>query len=114
MAREYKDVWNSRQPQRHRSRGFEPFEGDSLEAELDDEADEREYEYLDRERHDHGLELWTLANIFEPMKPGEDTRYQDFHLAIVNNWKVVTFEVGRYGLHGDALKVDINLFAVRR
>ncbi len=102
MAREYKDVWN--QPIR---------QGDSLEDELDDEADE-EYEFLDRERHDHGLELWTLANIFEPMKPGEDTRYRDFHLAIVNNWKVVTFEVGRYGLHGDALKIDINLFAVRR
>ncbi len=89
MAREYRDVWN------------EPDE------------DLREEEYLDRERHDHGLELWSLSNIFEPMRPGEDTRYQDFHLAIVNNWKVVTFDVGRWDRTG-TMTVDINLFAVRR
>lgn len=102
MAREYKDVWN------------EPAEVRSLNTPLSDE-DKAEEEYLDRERHDHGLELWTLANIFEPrpLEPGEDTHYRDFHLAIVDQWKVVTLEIGRWSGTGP-LAVDIDLFAVRR
>ena len=94
MAREYRDIWN------------EPDEPS-------DEPDAKEYEYLDRERHDHGLELWNLAGIFEPLRPGEDTRYQDFHLSIVNNWKVIIFDVGRWDVSG-AMTIDINMFAVRR
>jgi len=91
--REYKDVWNI------------PDE---------DEVDE-EYEYLDVKRHDDGIELWTLANIFEEMKPGEDTRYRAFHLAITNNWKVVSFEISRWtGQPGEGLRIDIDLFAVRQ
>lgn len=101
MARQYKDVWNEQDVR-------------SLGDPLDDE-DDREYEYLDRERHDHGLELWKLASIFEPLRPGEDTRYRDFHLAITNNWKVVIFEIGRWsGKPGEGMTNDINLFAVRR
>jgi hypothetical protein len=78
-----------------------------------DETEETEDEYLDRERHDHGLSLWRLAGIFEPLRPGEDTRYRDFHLAVTNDWKVVSFEIGRWSVTGN-MAVDIDLFAVRR
>ena len=62
MVRGYKDVWN--------------------------EPDEEviQHEYLDVDRHDHGRKLWALANIFEVMKPGKDSRYREFHLAIVDQY----------------------------
>lgn len=80
-------------------------------TETPDEA-EAEETYLDRERHDHGLELWTLSNIFEEMKPGDDTRYRDFHLAYLDQWKVVTFDITRW--NGVDTYLDLDLYAVRR
>ncbi len=79
----------------------------------DEEDIDIEYEYLDVERHDHGIELWNLANIFDEMQAGDDTRYQDFHLAIVNNWKVIAFDIARWsGTPGGGMTIDVDLFAV--
>ncbi len=90
----------------------DPYDDEGLTRGSDPYEVDEEYEYLDVKRHDNGIELWTLANIFENMKPGEDTRYRDFHLAITNNWKVVSFEISRW--NGLDLSIDIDLFAVRR
>ncbi len=89
MVRKYVDVWN------------EPDE-------------DEEYEYLDVERHDRGLELWTLARIFESPELEEDfdTRYSDVSVSLISNWKIVKFELGRYDNKSNYWRAGVDMFAV--
>ena len=80
---------------------------------LTDEEEEEDDGLFDTQLEVHGRELWNLSNIFDVMQVGDDTRYQDFHLTMVNNWKVVAFDIARWsGTPGGGMTIDIDLFAV--
>ena len=82
----------------------------------EDEDDGLGEAYLDDAEAQHGMELWTLALIFESptLDDDFDTRYSDVSVLIVSNWKVVKFELGRYDAKHNYWRTGIDMFAVVR
>ncbi len=60
------------------------------------------------------VELWSLSLIFEsPSKDVDwDTKYSDVSVTIINNWKVVKFELGRWDQKMEYWRMGVDLFAV--
>ncbi len=91
---------------------------DNREVQWDGEEDQlEEYDnpsYLDEAEHEHGMELWSLALIFESPDHDEnwDTKYSDVSVTIVNNWKVIKFELGRWDQKNNYWRAGVDMFAV--
>lgn len=88
----------------------------------DEEQEEEELEeydnpaYLEEAEYAHGMELWSLARIFESPELEEDfdTRYSDVSVELIMNWKVVKFELGRYDAKYQYWRAGVDMFAVVR
>ncbi len=78
------------------------------------ESDVGDEGYLDEAEHAHGMELWSLALIFETpvLSMENDTKYNDVSVTIINNWKVVKFELGRWDQQNNYWRAGVDLYAV--
>lgn len=78
------------------------------------EVDVGDEGYLDEAEHSAGMELWTLASIFESPDVGkdQDTKYSDVSVTMINNWKVVKFELGRWDTRMNYWRMGVDMFAV--
>ena len=78
------------------------------------EIDVGDESYMDEAEHQHGMELWSLSLIFEsPSRDVDwDTKYSDVSVTIINNWKVVKFELGRWDQKDNFWRMGVDLFAV--